>query len=54
LEPLLLEPNGFGRVIFKDGSIYEGTVFDHKRRYGRHITKSSSNQGFWADGILEK
>ena len=47
------KPNGFVRVLFKNGHIYEGIVMkDSKNGWGRYINSNSCRIGTWEGGEL--
>ena len=46
-------PNGFVRVIYDDGSLYEGYIDDEQRNgFGRYICQYSCYMGWWQNGEL--
>jgi len=48
------KPNGFVRVIFEKGTLYEGVVInDSKNGFGRYIDSDSIKIGWWKNGHLD-
>lgn len=46
-------PNGFVRLIYETGALYEGVILNgSKDGFGRFITSNSIKIGWWKDGNL--